>query len=219
MGVFDWAYCQFHLTTFPMRCNYCLGPSPLSSNYQSTHHPGTHGPIMLQMSRLVPLRIEKKVLNGDFRRFHLTFCNLSKLCRSRPDDAFCGIWSGSALFANVPVQVLPSLHGTLTSSDRNSVAINSNIIKRFKFFAYFWSNFSFYYSWLSLSRPRLSRITAYLEVKIWSLPIHENLTIDGKYCRKEEKLLLRSNFSSLTQYFQYISNFKSPITYQFVKCG
>ena len=76
----------------------------------------------------------------------------------------------------------------------------------------------FIYSWLSLSRPRLSRITAYLEVKIWSLPIHENLTTDGKYCRKEEKLLLRSNFSSFPQYFQYISNFKSPITYQFVKC-
>ena len=75
------------------------------------------------------------------------------------------------------------------------------------------------YSCLSLSRPRLSRITAYLEVKIWSLPIHENLTTDGKYCRKEEKLLLRSNFSSFPQYFQYISNFKSPITYQFVKCG
>ena len=78
-----------------------------------------------------------------------------------------------------------------------------------------WDN----YSWLSLSRPRLSRITAYLEVKIWSLPIHENLTTDGKYCRKEDKLLLRSNFSSFPQYFQYISNFKSPITYQFVKCG
>ena len=75
------------------------------------------------------------------------------------------------------------------------------------------------YSWLSLSQPRLSRITAYLEAKIWSLPIHENLTTDGKYCRKEEKLLLRSNFSSFPQYFQYISNFKSPITYQFVKCG
>ena len=56
-------------------------------------------------------------------------------------------------------------------------------------------------------------------MKIWSLPIHENLTTDGKYCRKEEKLLLRSNFSSFPQYFQYISNFKSPITYQFVKCG
>ena len=87
-------------------------------------------------------------------------------------------------------------------------------------------SFSFYrnvekliYSRLSLSRTRLSRITAYLEVKIWSLPIHENLTTDGKYCRKEEKLLLRSNFSSFPQYFQYISNFKSPVTYQFVKCG
>ena len=67
------------------------------------------------------------------------------------------------------------------------------------------------YSWLSLSRPRLSRITAYLEVKIWSLPIHENLITDGKYCRKEEKLLLRSNFSSFPQYFQYISNFRSPL--------
>ena len=40
-----------------------------------------------------------------------------------------------------------------------------------------------------------------------------------KYRGKEEKLLLRSNFSSFPQYFQYISNFKSPITYTFVKCG
>ena len=56
-------------------------------------------------------------------------------------------------------------------------------------------------------------------MKIWSLPIYENLTTDGKYWRKEEKLLLRSNFSSFPQYFQYISNFKSPFTYQFVKCG
>ena len=89
-------------------------------------------------------------------------------------------------------------------------------------FVYCWNYrtiVTFKYSWLSLSRPRLSRITAYLEVKIWSLPIHENLTTDGKYCRKEEKLLLRSNFSSFPQYFQYISNFKSPVTYQFVKCG
>ena len=69
------------------------------------------------------------------------------------------------------------------------------------------------YSWLSLSRTRLSRITAYLEVKIWSLPKHENLTTGEKYCGKEEKLLLRSNFSSFPQYFQYISNFKSLFTY------
>ena len=75
------------------------------------------------------------------------------------------------------------------------------------------------YSWLSLSRTRLSRITAYLEVKIWSPPKHENLTTCKKYCGKEKKLLLRSNFSSFPQYFQYISNFKSPITHIFVKCG
>ena len=67
------------------------------------------------------------------------------------------------------------------------------------------------YSWLSLSRTRLFRITAYLEVKIWSLPKHENLTTGKKYCGKEEKLFQRSNFSSFPQYFQYISNFKSPI--------
>ena len=72
------------------------------------------------------------------------------------------------------------------------------------------------YSWLSLSRTRLSRITAYLEVKILSLPKHDNLTTSKKYCGKEEKLLLRSNFSSFPQYFRYI---KSPITYKFVKYG
>ena len=75
------------------------------------------------------------------------------------------------------------------------------------------------YIWLLLSLPHLSRITAYLEVKLLSLPKHENLTAGEKYCGKEEKLLLRSNFSSFPQYFQYISNFKSPITYIFVKCG
>ena len=69
------------------------------------------------------------------------------------------------------------------------------------------------YSWLLLSRTRLSRITAYLEVKICFLPKHKNLTTCKKYCGKGEKLLLRSNFSSFPQYFQYISNFKSPITH------
>ena len=49
-----------------------------------------------------------------------------------------------------------------------------------------------------------------LKVKIWSLPKLENLTTGKKYCGKEEKLFLRSNFSSFPQYFQYISNFKSP---------
>ena len=56
-------------------------------------------------------------------------------------------------------------------------------------------------------------------MKIWSLPKQEHLTTGKKYCGKEEKLFLRSNFSYFPQYFQYISNFKSPITYIFVKYG
>ena len=46
-----------------------------------------------------------------------------------------------------------------------------------------------------------------------------NLTTGKKYCGKEEKLLLGSNFSSFPQYFQYISNFNNLITYTFVKWG
>ena len=65
------------------------------------------------------------------------------------------------------------------------------------------------YSWRSLSRPRLSRISAYLEVKILSLPKHVNLTTGKKIMWKRGE----SNFSFFPQYFQYISNFKSPITY------
>ena len=56
-------------------------------------------------------------------------------------------------------------------------------------------------------------------MKILSLPKHENLTTSKNYCVNEEKLLQRSNFSSFPQYFRYISNFKSPISYKFVKCG
>ena len=47
----------------------------------------------------------------DLKLFHLTFnfLYLSKLCRPGSVAAFCGVWSGSAPFANVPnvpVQVL-----------------------------------------------------------------------------------------------------------------
>ena len=69
------------------------------------------------------------------------------------------------------------------------------------------------YSRLALSRFRLSRIFAYLEVKTWSLLKYENQTTGKKYCGKEEKLLLRSSFSLFPQYFQHISNFRSQITY------
>ena len=36
----------------------------------------------------------------------LTFCNFSKQCRPWSNAALCGVWSGSSLFANVPVHVL-----------------------------------------------------------------------------------------------------------------
>ena len=40
-----------------------------------------------------------------------------------------------------------------------------------------------------------------------------------KYCGKEEKLLLRSNFSSFPQYFQYISNLGVKLHIHSVKGG
>ena len=58
------------------------------------------------------------------------------------------------------------------------------------------------YSRLSLSRPRLSRITAYLEEKLWSLFSHGNLIIGNKILRKreigpKEQFLLFSTIFSL----------------------
>ena len=76
------------------------------------------------------------------------------------------------------------------------------------------------YSWLSLSRPRLSRITAYLEVKIWSLPKDENLTTGkqilwkrGEIAPKEQFLLFSTNFFIISR----ISRVRLHNT--FVKCG
>ena len=67
------------------------------------------------------------------------------------------------------------------------------------------------YSRPSLSRPRLSRINVYIEGKFWSLFIMEILEQLTKYCGKEEKLLLRSNFSSFPHYYIYISGVKLHI--------
>ena len=54
-----------------------------------------------------------------------------------------------------------------------------------------------YYSRTSLSRTRLFRITAYLEVKIWSQFYHEIMTTEQNNVEK------RSNFSSFPHYFIY----------------
>ena len=61
---------------------------------------------------------------------------------------------------------------------------------------------------LSLSRLRLSRITAYLEKKIRSLFKHRNLTSGNK-------ILLTTIFSI----YMYIYNLRSPTAYSFVKFG
>ena len=74
------------------------------------------------------------------------------------------------------------------------------------------------YSWLSLSRLRLSRKTAYLEQKIWSLFKQGNLTsgdkilwIRGEIAPEEQFLPFPTIFST------YISNLRSQITCSFVK--
>ena len=48
--------------------------------------------------------------------------------------------------------------------------------------------FEIKYSRLSLSRPRLSRITAYLEVKFWSLFKHGNLRTGNKILWKRGEI-------------------------------
>ena len=71
------------------------------------------------------------VLNRDVRLFHLTlnFRNFSKQCKPWSDAAFCGVWSGSALFANVPnVQVQVLSTALWHHSDKNSVAINNRYL-------------------------------------------------------------------------------------------
>ena len=50
------------------------------------------------------------------------------------------------------------------------------------------------YSWLSLSRTRLSRIAAYLEVKIGSLLKHEHLTTGNKISWKRGEIAPKEQF-------------------------
>ena len=76
---------------------------------------------------------------------------------------------------------------SFSSADQNQyhckqcrASVDSNEYKEPSYLDLHCLPFRFLYSWLSLSRPRLSRITAYFEVKIWFLPKHENLTIVEK---------------------------------------
>ena len=65
-----------------------------------------------------------------------------------------------------------------------------------------------------ISNHRLSRSENL--VPVLNTEIYQQAT---KYCGKEEKLLLRSNFSSFSQYFQYISNLGVKLHIHSVKGG
>ena len=71
-------------------------------------------------------------------------------------------------------------------------------------------------SWLSLSRTRLSRITAYLEVKIWSLPKHENLITCKKNIVEKRRNCSLGAISPL--FHNILTYLSSYITHIFVKC-
>ena len=121
-----------------------------------------------------------------------------------------------------------------------AVIVNSNEIPRYldnligsyPTYPKYWDTFIFYlncpkiltnplnYSRLSLSRLRLSRITAYLKVKN-KVPV-----LTWKSNNKQQNIVdKRRNCSSgaisplFLQYFQYTSNFRSQITYSVVKYG
>ena len=66
----------------------------------------------------------------------------------------------------------------------------------------FWSK----YSSLSLSQPHLSRITAYLEVKIWSPPKYENLITGNKILWKRGEIAPKEQFLLFSTIFSiYLS--------------
>ena len=76
------------------------------------------------------------------------------------------------------------------------------------------------YSRLSLSRLRLSRITAYLEEKIWSLFKHRNLTSGNKILWIRGEIAPEEQFLPFPTIFSiYISDLRSLITYSCVNFG
>ena len=73
------------------------------------------------------------------------------------------------------------------------VLIRSALERHFKWVPMF-SGRNKKYRWLSLSRLRLSQMTAYLKVKIWSLLKHENLTTGNKILWKRREIAPQEQF-------------------------
>ena len=55
--------------------------------------------------------------------------------------------------------------------------------------------------------------------KVWSLFLHGNLTTGNKILWKRGEIVSKEQFLLFSTIFQFISNFKSQITYSFVKFG
>ena len=75
------------------------------------------------------------------------------------------------------------------------------------------------YNRLSLSRPRLSLITAYLQVKIWSLFKHEYLTTGNKILWKREEIASKEQFRLFSTIFSVYLKLQESNYISFVKCG
>ena len=76
----------------------------------------------------------------------------------------------------------------------------------------YWRPYPPLYSRLLLSQLRLSRITAYIEVKIWSLFEHENLTSAvTKNCGKRGEIAPKGQFLLFSTIFSIISGVKLHI--------
>ena len=71
--------------------------------------------------------------------------------------------------------------------------------------------------YLSLSRLRLSRIIVFVEVKIFSLFLHGNLTTGNKILWKRGEIAPQEQFLLFLQYFNI--SLRSLVIYSFVKCG
>ena len=76
-----------------------------------------------------------------------------------------------------------------------------------------------YYSRLWLSRTRLSRITAYLEVKIWSLFKHECPTTGNKVLWKRGEIAPKEQFLPFSTIFSIHLKLQESNYISFVKCG
>ena len=120
------------------------------------------------------------------------------------------------------IQISLRIHAVWSESSPGELWIFKNAFSFFLSFFFFFAHFlgviarlCYVQSTLVISTSLISN----LEVKTWSLFKHKIKQQVIKYCGKEEKLLLWSDFSFFPKYFRYISNSRSAITHSFVKCG